>query len=42
MKRLIWQLPTWCHEVVLKMTGYRLVKVGFRGKFVWTKEWPLS
>ncbi len=25
MEWLIWKLPSWAHELILKLTGYRLV-----------------
>lgn len=27
MKWLIWQLPPWVHELILRLTGYRLVMI---------------
>lgn len=27
VKRLIWWQPAWVHELILKLTGYRLVLV---------------
>ena len=45
MSRLLWMLPTWYHELILKLTGWRLVKVtddnGWYTTYVWTDCYPL-
>ena len=45
MKQLIWDLPQWCHNLILKLTGRRLVKVtdvfGWHITYVWSDHYPL-
>ncbi len=52
MNRFIWLLPTWAHDCILRVTGYRLVKfcpIEDKGKLrilwnkarlIWTKDYP--
>lgn len=50
MNKLIWYwLPSFIHEMVLKVTGYRLVKIASIGpdftvgtfRWKWSKTYPL-
>ena len=46
MRRCIWVLPCWCHELILRFTGWRLVKVidtdyGITS-FLWTDSYPMD
>jgi hypothetical protein len=44
MNRMIWGLPAWAYNFMLRLTGWRLVRLqsgaqpmGYR----WTRAWPL-
>ena len=45
MKRLIWLLPTWIHELIYRVTGWRLVMISVEGTnritYTWTRIYPL-
>jgi len=45
MNRLFWIPPAWAHDLLLRLTGYRLVKItglSFGPVYVWSKSYPLS
>ena len=45
ISRLAYKCPGVCHDLILRLTGYRLIKVSSPATgnvdFVWTKQWPL-
>ena len=46
MRPLVYKLPMWVHGLILKLTGWRLVKItddreDQREVYIWTKEYPL-
>lgn len=47
MKRLIYAMPSWVHNLILRVTGYRLVRVAqvtskLKRVLIWTRDYPLG
>lgn len=44
---LLWLLPGWMHDLILRGTGYRLVRIvsewdGRTVRLYWTRRWPVK